>query len=508
MTAESRQQHRSLEHKKSSLSEQLQAQIQSPEMYEEGTELDNEKAARMQMHSGNEAIQDLLDQINHIDAALSELELEGMEEDFEEDVELDIEHGTISKGGEDDGGASDDDPWAQDFFFGGDDDPIMIKRKRRKRKRITEFVDSKESTADRSPIPPTPPYIEGILPVPTQGTREGDARYFAVELGLRSINTLIGHSLKPEDLQFRKGIDDPVRLPIELGRFLESEATNELAASWGSILGAPDPTLLSPQGGFSTAVGRLATLGVCAEVIQGVPEVVDTAVQLALHHNVWDHCKEVARQLANRGELHAPKIAQEVLQMETLPDFKGSLPKPNLLGGLALRTLLPAEMAFLRPMLFEPPTPTVESDEFLAQLDMVLSNFAGGDPFAPPESPLVTSEMIQPALQSTNQLLNALGRTQVEAATASVAVNRVNPNAPILSILEHCDDVLRKVARRAIHTGQQLEQLVGERKFQVQNQLLECIHSIEECHQTLTALQRWALMTFAASVQIDSKEVQ
>ena len=47
MPAESRQQHRSLEHKKNSLSEQLEAQIQSPELYEEGVELDNDKAARM-----------------------------------------------------------------------------------------------------------------------------------------------------------------------------------------------------------------------------------------------------------------------------------------------------------------------------------------------------------------------------------------------------------------------------------------------------------------------------
>ena len=93
MPAESRQQHRSLEHKKNSLSEQLEAQIQSPELYEEGVELDNDKAARMQMHTGNEAIQDLLDQINNIDTALSDLELEGMEEDFEEDVELSSEHG-------------------------------------------------------------------------------------------------------------------------------------------------------------------------------------------------------------------------------------------------------------------------------------------------------------------------------------------------------------------------------------------------------------------------------
>ena len=65
MPADARQQHRSLEQQRSKLSAQLQEQIQTPEHYEEGSELDNSKAIRMQMHSGNEAIQDLLDQLDN-----------------------------------------------------------------------------------------------------------------------------------------------------------------------------------------------------------------------------------------------------------------------------------------------------------------------------------------------------------------------------------------------------------------------------------------------------------
>ena len=117
------------------MSEQLQEQIQSPEHYEEGSELDNSKAVRMQMHSGNEAIQDLLDQLDNIDSALADLELEGNEEELEEEVELEVEHAASIKGGTDDGADEDDDPWAQEYFYGGDDDPILIKRKRKLRKR-------------------------------------------------------------------------------------------------------------------------------------------------------------------------------------------------------------------------------------------------------------------------------------------------------------------------------------------------------------------------------------
>ena len=103
MPADARQQHRSLEQQRSKLSEQLQEQIQTPEHYEEGSELDNSKAIRMQMHSGNEAIQDLLDQLDNIDSALADLEREGNEEEIEEEVELEVEHAASIKGGTDDG---------------------------------------------------------------------------------------------------------------------------------------------------------------------------------------------------------------------------------------------------------------------------------------------------------------------------------------------------------------------------------------------------------------------
>ena len=83
MPADARQQHRSLEQQRTKLSDQLQEQIQTPEHYEEGSELDNSKAVRMQLHSGNEAIQDLLDQLDSIDSELAALELEGNEEELE-----------------------------------------------------------------------------------------------------------------------------------------------------------------------------------------------------------------------------------------------------------------------------------------------------------------------------------------------------------------------------------------------------------------------------------------
>ena len=192
------------------------------------------------------------------------------------------------------------------------------------------------------------------------------------------------------------------------------------------------------------------------------------------------------------------------LGLPTLPHSTEPLPKPNVLGGLALQQILPSEMAFLVPSLSIPPEPEVEDDDLLANIDFVLKEFTGKDPFSPPPAPIVTSEMIQPALQSTNHLLNALGRAQVEMATASVAVHRVHQGAPILTILEHCDDMLRKIARRAIKAGKQLESTVNQRLFSHKEQLEQAIADIIECHRNLTALKEWALMTFASGVQATS----
>jgi hypothetical protein len=179
-----------------------------------------------------------------------------------------------------------------------------------------------------------------------------------------------------------------------------------------------------------------------------------------------------------------------------------------VLGGTALKRLLPADMAFLKPSLMIPPEEAIEEDDLLANLDMVLAEFTGGNPFKPPSAPMITSETIHPALQATNQILNALGRTQVEMATASVAVHRVRPTAPILSILTHCDDMLRSIARKAIKAGKILENSVDEPLFERRSNLEQSISEIIECHKSLHSLKRWALMTFASSVQVHTESMK
>ena len=132
---------------------------------------------------------------------------------------------------------------------------------------------------------------------------------------------------------------------------------------------------------------------------------------------------------------------------------------------------------------------------------MILSEFTGKDLCAARRTGR-DPEMIQPALQSTNHLLNAPGRTQVEMATASVAVHRVNATAPILPILKHSDDMLRKIARKTIHAGQTLEQSIHRPLFSQQSTLEQALADLVECHQGLQSLKKWALMTFASGLQV------
>ena len=496
-------QQRQLQDQQKDLRSQLEAQISSAEQYEEGSELSNDKAARMQMHTGNEAIQDLIDKLNNIESTLNAMNGEMDEVIEEQDQELEMEHGTSLKGGSDDGsgGGDDNNPWEHNFFYGGDDDPILIQTKRVQKRRRTHFIDSTEKSTEDKPKQQHSNLLLDILASPPQGERRGDSRYKTVELALHNLAELIGHSLAPEDLQYRSEVDDPIRLPTEIGNFMEEHAENELAASWGEILGAPDPSLLSPQGGFSTAVARMATLAICAEVANGEADEVDNAVALSLHYTAWETCTIIAKQLANQSQLHAPKIVAAVLG-EDLPDvLDRELPKPNVLGGAALQKILPPPMPFLPPDFAYPQEEKIEEDPLLASLDMALLEFSGINPFLPPKSPVVDYDFLRPALQSANQLINALGRAQVEYATSAIVVHKVQPLAPILPILEHCDETLRKIARQTVQAGRALEDLDGENIFDVQTELEQHRKKIYEAHDAVQALRKWALITFAAASQ-------
>ena len=506
MSSEIQQRQQRLQQQQRQIQSDIETQRSSPELYEEGVDLDNNKAAQMQEHSGNEAIQDLIDQLGIIEHHLSDLD--GSEQEVIEDVDLDLDKAQQLKDGDgDDDGVNDDDPWAQEFFFGGEDEPIQIRRKRISKKRVTHLeLEDEERTEDQK-VRPAFPVIEDFLPSPEQGERFGDAKYTAVELGLKNLEQLIGHSLLPEDLQYRQGVNDPIRLPIEIGRFLEKHAFNEMACSLGALVGQPLAQFLTPQGGFSTAISRLATIALCAEITQGPARTVDTAISLSLQREAWERCQTTAKDLADQGELHAPKIAEQIIGSEALETEQINLPQANPLGGVALHHILPKPIPLLPPSINYPKSRLEkEDDDLLNDLDRILFEFTSSDAERQQEEerdedPLIDITLLQPSLQTANQILKALGRAQVEFAACAVATHQVYPKAKMKKILDHCDSVLRNIARSTVQAGKRIERMQGERRSTIEKKIDLCFQTLRECHNSLQSLRNWALISFAGAAE-------
>ena len=152
--------------------------------------------------------------------------------------------------------------------------------------------------------------------------------------------------------------------------------------------------------------------------------------------------------------------------------------------------------------MIQPKAVVEETDELLAMLDEVLDEFTGGDPYSPP-SPILDVTSLQPALQSANQLLSALGRCQVEFAAAAVAACKVKPEAHTKHILIHCDNVLKELARSVVQSGQQLERLQGHPSFSVTGRISQCLSALHNAYEALRALRTWTFSTLAASVEVD-----
>lgn len=511
-TSTSRQQHQ-LQQQKQNLENALEAQ-KSPEVegYQEGQDFDSDRAARLQPHYGNQTVQDLINKLNDVDTALADLELQAtqdIQEEVEEDQELDLEDelefSGFGGGGGVGAGTSSGNPWEFEVFYGGDDDdsPAALRRRQRRLKaQIHEFQVPEPETPRRPPAAAA--QLAQLLPTPRQGKRTGDSVYLAPELALLNPDTLYNQSLDPSDLVGRSGKADPIRTPVEIGRFLQKQPTTLLAQSIAEILGAPAAALVIPQGGFSTACARLATLAVCSEASlspQYAPTLVDQAVHLALRDEVWTQAVQVAEQLAPQGLLHAPAIFRALRHSEH--PQSGRLPTPSQLGGAALQSILPPTPYVSIPHLRIPQRPDFEFDETLALIDAAIAEYANGeDQEAVLAPPTLDAQTIQPALQCCNELLSALGRAQVEFAAAAAAIHTIQPTAPLVSTLGYANTALQSLARAVIRSGKKIERLRNKPLTSHQNTAEKAINTINETRKAYLSLRVWAFSTIAGGLNV------
>jgi hypothetical protein len=117
------------------------------------------------------------------------------------------------------------------------------------------------------------------------------------------------------------------------------------------------------------------------------------------------------------------------------------------------------------------------------------------------DDPVIDITILQPSLQTANQILKALGRAQVEFAACAVATHQVHPKARMKKILEHCDSVLRNIARSTVQTGKRIERMQGERRSTIEKKINLCFQTLRECHNSLQSLRNWALISFAGAAE-------
>lgn len=491
---------------------------------EEGQELSPEQAGHLQPQLGNAALAALLARSGPGSGGVAGLEEEGHEELVEaqdeeelhaEELEAPIYGGGGGGGPGGPGGPAD--PWDMGKLFGGDDDDdVGTGGARNPRLRPSplrpgdgplddepeddpEAIDPEhlaEVNAALPPAPPSPP-----------GPRTGDAVHRAVEGPLSDAAHIARGSLSPEDLVAHGGGASPLGRPLAIGRFLAQHGTQVRARALGRALAGGASLLLVPATGTAGAVARLATMAVCAQVAEGGGAATDRAIALALATDAWPRAMFAARQLARRRRLHAPHIAARALGA-ALSDRDSSgaeeLPRDSL-GGRALASLIPTRVRIDIPGLQMPRIDPVSDDESTAAVDALLAELTGGrDPRALPADPIVDIDALQPVLDAAGDLVNDLGRAQVEFAAAGVAACRVESDAPVRQALVHGDRALRLLAREVVSAGEALAELRGTPRPGSAARAAPLLQIMRDTVDGLDALRAWVFGTIAAAaVRLD-----
>ena len=494
------------------LNEELQKQnTQELERLEEGQELSAEQTATLQPQMGNQAILNLLNRLQTASASFSNVEFEEEQEEElleqDEDLETEMEFRRLGESGGGGGGAAGN-PWEVGFLFGGDDDDPVIGPQRSRRRTAARQEDSGlEDPFDMDPaeglssedLAGIEVVIGPTLPR-TDQNRWGDARYHAVEDALLDPTRLGRVDLTPESLIGQSGPQNPIGRPATIGRFL---AAVDPGAPLAALLCGPAPSLMTAASGYAGAAARLACLAVCAEAAIGGENATDDAVALSMVQDAWPQAVEAARTAARRGQLHAPLIAAMVLgEPESLPASRARLSPPSLLGGKALERVIPESfIPTIPPLDLTPPPPLPAVDEALAAADAVLARMTGGpDPSDPPAPPVLTPEALRPVLIAANALMSAMGKAQVEAAAAAIAVRKIRGDAPVRSALAHTDRALRELAHGVVRAGRSLERVRGRPLMEARKPAENAITALRASAAALAALRSWVFATLAGSL--------
>ena len=492
----------------------------SIERLEEGQEVSPEVAERLQPQMGNLAVQALLSRTassTQTSTATGDMELA---EEIGESVDEEYKGGDLSLpdlqmggGGGGDGLPGEHMPWEVRFLFGGDDEPEATpKRKRpRRRRELTREHD------DENPDPNADDHIDedvdhieetmGKTPPMKEEFRAGDARYRAIEVGLGSPHAIGRRTLDPEAMVDRVAPLDPLGRATAICGFLKNHAANDLACALAETVSEPASILLLEATGHAGAAARMASLTVCTQAKEGGGTAADSAVRIALNEDAWFEALDAARSLAESGHVVAPEIVKLAGVTATGNDFsKEAQTKVDdlasiRLGQHALKHLLPEGDLPTIPRIHTSRPPKPSSDPQVAAVDALLNEMTGGQSPAdlPPENRLEAA-LIAPVLSGATELVNLMGKTQVELAAAAIAVAKIDSNIPIRSTLMHADRALRDLARSVVRQGDELHRATGAPLVVLDDLPTRAVDRIRASANALRALRAWSFNALAEAL--------
>ncbi|MCB9776974.1 MAG: hypothetical protein H6742_00245 [Alphaproteobacteria bacterium] len=496
------------------LQSQDQGKDKAPDLegLEEG-QITAEQAVQLQPQLGNAALAAMMERAGIGSAGLG---VEGQEQEEalevgqeEEEVVGEELEGPWFGGGGGGGGGGGDAPWDVGKLFGGDDDddgPSSAAAAGRLRPSPwrdlpAEPEDEEAPPEDEAVDPEDHAVVDIALPGLPRGTVTapiGDAVHGTVARVLARADRVARPGLQAEHLVDQSGPGEPLGRPISLARLLARHGRDARSRALGRALASGAAALLVPDQGAAPAVARLCALAVDAQAAEAGGDVVDRILDAGLQPWAWTRAVNASVRMGRRGRLHAPRIAQRIVgELEPEGPVHIGMPAGPSDVALAARLLdemLPVPQAWSVPGLALPEPVALAEDEHLAAIDDILAEWTGGESFLdPPADPVVDDQAVRPVLAAATNLVNAMGRLQVELAAAAAAARTAREDAPVRQVLVHADRALRVIARQVIEAGDALSALRGNPRARAHDAAAPHVAILRQGAQALTELRAWAL---------------
>ena len=455
-----------------------------------------ENARAIANQVGNNALARMLKDAGRQEGPAIEIE-EVQEEEQEQEEETEQEEAwdeqlesafTAHMGGVASAGmAMDAEEWQHDY--GGDDDTPPPPPPRRVRQFRRGWNPANNQVRDRAGLPDEDAELPELEDLPELGHPDEpsqDERFDALWGWVQNTATLTDPDLQPERLIQPP---DPLARCLQLGDFFARSARDPVARALGRLCGPlPGPNALSAQVARAAALGTRAGL---VEAKDGPVEVVTQAAVIALEREARAQCRVAAHQCVQRARLAAHLVFDEASQGEASPG-----PGPVQGAGRRAQGLMEAAIVHaVRPWPLRPPQGYAQRvggddthNESTAELDALLAELTGAAPL-PTE---VSSEDLQPLIDTTETLVGSAGRAQVEIATAALVVWRAtgeDVRTRARALLRAADRELREIARGAVFTGRECEERIEQSLDEAEPVLRRAEATLERLHRQLGVLR-------------------